>query len=640
MEILELSSIDLSWCKYGALPEYPGWDNPLIRDGTFIIVKDDGNKVLANKSGSVQPVVHCWTTGDPLWRDYTIEADVKQLSDHVLWLGDEVDISPSGRAISYAKARTGLIARYRHLRCYYYYCIEDLDKLVLYRRIHNKWSILGETGLTVDPRRYYTLRMDLKGDRIVCHLNGRVIFDVKDNTLPSGKVGIRSSAESRIRNVKVYTSKDAHRRFLQERKAYTDDLKSLRKRYPQPLLWRKIDLGLVDKDSTITLADIRKNGEMNILLTRGSDVTVMDLDGDILWKCQLEEGVELPKRGRQIRVYDIDGDGLCEIISCGEEELLILDIRTGRIKAEASIPTIDSPIGSRRVIPQHIYITNLLSDKNSQVVLMGGGYQGVWAYDHKLETILALPNVKIGHHLSFADFDDDGLQEIIASHTCIDGDGSILWMTEGSWRRTQPYHVDCPLAGEITGGSGDPHVAMACGDMGFLLVDREGRVVAEQRLGHVQHLSVGKYRRDLPGLQIWTGTRWHNYGIRTLLDSRGRILFEFEPDYGEDPGLPINWTGDGEELVYHKNLGGLYDAFGRKVVEFPKGLTPIQSYPPFEDVTGDQRDELFFQRDNFLYIYTQDRPFTKDSIYAPIRRWSECDWGVLSHPRWEETKPR
>ena len=53
--------------------------------------------------------------------------------------------------------------------------------------------------------------------------------------------------------------------------------------------------------------------------------------------------------------------------------------------------------------------------------------------------------------------------------------------------------------------------------------------------------------------------------------------------------LPINWTGKSEEFFVHNpnvNEGGLYDGWGRKVVEFPDDGHPDMCNAVL-NITGD-----------------------------------------------------
>jgi hypothetical protein len=174
---------------------------------------------------------------------------------------------------------------------------------------------------------------------------------------------------------------------------------------------------------------------------------------------------------------------------------------------------------------------------------------------------------------------------------------------------------------------------MAGSDPGFFLVDAmTGAVLCNHRFGHVQGIYAGNFRPDLPGLEMWMGDRWGTYGLLNLVSGQGEPLARCEPDNISQGGPAVNWTGDGQELMFlysSRQAFGLYDAQARKVV------TPICEGVPLElragiveDVVGDARDEITYVHDGAIYIVTQDRPYpTGERIYAPTRRMDISDPG-------------
>ena len=76
-----------------------------------------------------------------------------------------------------------------------------------------------------------------------------------------------------------------------------------------------------------------------------------------------------------------------------------------------------------------------------------------------------------------------------------------------------------------------------------------GRILKHLRIGHAQTQSVGRYRTDLPGLQILIGNFWRNTGIVTLLDPEANILAQDDMIPGSSHLEPVNWRGDGQEFA-------------------------------------------------------------------------------------------
>ena len=87
------------------------------------------------------------------------------------------------------------------------------------------------------------------------------------------------------------------------------------------------------------------------------------------------------------------------------------------------------------------------------------------------------------------------------------------------------------------------------------------------------------------------GNRWENYGILNLVSGRGDPLMRCEPDTISQGGPAVNWSGDGEELLYLSSSPeayGFYDAQGRKVVR------PVCDGLPFEWAGGLVEDVVHF----------------------------------------------
>ena len=129
-----------------------------------------------------------------------------------------------------------------------------------------------------------------------------------------------------------------------------------------------------------------------------------------------------------------------------------------------------------------------------------GGGNTLWAYDHALRPLwtLTLHQPSYGHAVSCYDVDGDGCDEILAGYSLVDHDGRLLWRVEGC-EYFEHYlggrHPDITAMGKLDGA------CIAGGPEGALFVDiRTGRVTARHPIGHAQHLFVGNFRPERPGL--------------------------------------------------------------------------------------------------------------------------------------------
>ena len=240
------------------------------------------------------------------------------------------------------------------------------------------------------------------------------------------------------------------------------------------------------------------------------------------------------------------------------------------------------------------------------------------------------------------DIDGDGRDEVFATSIMLDAEGQVLWSLDrakeiAAW--PGGGHVDNVAVGDLSGDAElDPVVFMLAGSAGVYVVDgTSGETRAAHRIGHAQGIKVARFRAEGAGLQALIRTRWGNHGILTLFSGRGERLLRMQPDPVGRNSF-VNWRGDGEELIgigfTHRGMG-LYDGYGRKVVEFPPEFLKedellLGNSIGWADLLGDVRDEIIVTKGGVLHIYTQDRPPADSSrIYAPLRK------GNVSYPGWE-----
>jgi hypothetical protein len=262
-------------------------------------------------------------------------------------------------------------------------------------------------------------------------------------------------------------------------------------------------------------------------------------------------------------------------------------------------------------------------------------YRRFWIFDTDLK-LLWTGTGQTGHYPYAYDVDGDGRQEFVLGYALWSLDGRQLWSRDAELKD----HADGIVMGNFTEDPKAQPQVYACGsDEGFLLFDREGKILKHVRIGHAQSPSIAKYRTDVPGLQLLTVNFWWNPGILTLIDAQGNILQQEEPIHTGSPLLPVNWRGDGEEyamLSGNVGEGGMIDGRMRRVVLFPNDGHPDLAYNVM-DLTGDARDEIVLWDTQRVWIYTQDRPFTGKRIYAPLRNpdYNESNYRTtVSMPAW------
>jgi rhamnogalacturonan endolyase len=176
-----------------------------------------------------------------------------------------------------------------------------------------------------------------------------------------------------------------------------------------------------------------------------------------------------------------------------------------------------------------------------------------------------------------------------------------------------------------------------------MVFDTKGTILKHVRIGHTQTQSVGKYRPESPGLQIYVANFWRSPGIVTLFDADANILGQKEMTPGSTHLAPVNWRGDGQEFaLLSGNIreGGMLDGNLRRVVMFPDDGHPDLAYH-VADVTGDARDEIILWDQQRVWIYTQDRPALpgpSGKIYSPTRNpdYNDSNYrATVSLPGWK-----
>jgi len=582
----------------------------------------------------------CLITGDLLWKDYTVEAAMRVPGKTTVPnVDNDVHVVPMA----------GIMVRSQSVRHHYFLAIEPKIGFTLYWRDDDHWNVLASSPAVIDPQRYYRLRVSVSGAMLRCFEGDRRLFQVEDGHLRSGKAGVRFNTETRVAYVAVLMTPAEMETARQARSQRDREEGELSRKLPRPVLWKKVDLAPFGGGLLGFVPS--RDGKKNMILAghgpKGSAIAAVTLDGKKLW--EYPGAMRIPQIGGPLQDGSYRLTGI--LVRPGEpkEVLASLNLREGRLVAEAPLPTIPG----RRLA--FLFSTNSLVDLRGAgapsdfILREGDDGSTLWAYDDHLRllwTAKVTPNFGHGNSIGFCDINGDGKEEVLAGGSLLGPDGRQLWQMERVQEVLRKYggvHIDAAVIGNIAGDSQlDPVVSLQAGSAGVYFLDgRTGRVRTVTRVGHAQGRHVGKFRPDVAGLQVEVGDRWGNYGIITIFSAKGDRLCTFQPDTLSQGGPPVNWTGDGQEhiFIYTSQQGlGFYDGWGRRVLRFapgeiPEGIGYARGSVVVEDVTGDPRDELIFSIDGTLSIYTQDRPAANpEKVYAPVRR---CN---ISYPGWTTTR--
>lgn len=379
----------------------------------------------------------------------------------------------------------------------------------------------------------------------------------------------------------------------------------------------KIDVRRAGVRCMMRLGDIDGDGRMEIVMVQadgGIDdryvphqvqcVTAFDLDGRLLW----QTGTPDPKAGGPgsdypAQIYDFDGDGALEVLCVMNKRLLVLDGRTGKTKRVFALP--------HEHAHDCILIANLSGGPAARDILLKDRYRNIWALDGEFRLLWQYEG-NPGHFPWVYDIDGDGRDEVMAGYDMLDHDGRKLWSC-----RDLADHADCIWFGDVDGNAANG-AEIVIGGSATVMYDRNGRELWRYT-GSVesQHVALGKFRADLPGLQI-AGVdrikRGDSSGLRTgsgkdalfLLDSRGREIWKedrrtegwltiIETVRGWDEG-PLDYI-----LAYRRGGGvmpALIDGEMNTVVTFP-----VDGYAAHADLTGDGRERVLICDGQAVYVF-------------------------------------
>ena len=586
-------------------------------------------------------------TGEPEWKDYTVEASVRPLS-----LSD----------------MAGIAFRYQTNRHHVVLVLRGGKQLWLATRLPLEekfrqagWRELASAAFEYDTTRYYRLKVENAGETIRAYVDGKLVFEAREPELLGGKVGLTAGAPARLQSFKATVGEKTRQsidRRIAQRQA---ELEKLRSENPLPKLWKKFETPRFGAGRNVRFGDLDGDGRPEMLIAQNvakvdngnfveiSCLTAIDLDGRVLWQIgRPDVRNALLTSDTPFQIHDIDGDGTSEVVLVKDFKLQVLDGRTGKQKAWTWAPQVPADFAQKKQeikdrphelnMGDSISFFNFSGDKRRHEMVLKDRYRNFWVLDNQLKPLWQ-GGGQLGH-FPFAYADRDGYDKLMIGYAMWDRTGKQIWSRDEELND----HADSVAFGNFSDNpQAAPLAYYSCSDEGFLLVDAGGVIRRHWRIGHAQTAAIGKFRDDVPGLQYCAINFWKNPGIVTLLDWQGNILQQSEPVHSGSPLMPVNWRGDSQEFILlsaNKSEGGLIDGHLRRVVMFPDDGHPDLCATVL-DLTGDERDEIVVWNPQQVWIYTQDRPFAGRRIYAPTRNpdYNDSNYRVnLSLPGWREVE--
>lgn len=384
-----------------------------------------------------------------------------------------------------------------------------------------------------------------------------------------------------------------------------------------PLLLATIDVSAAGPHCKMLFGDLDGDGRLEIIMVQPDDrqdvryiphqvqcVTAYDLDGRMLW----QTGKPSPHAGTQgsdypAQVYDLDGDGCLEVLCVMDGRFYMLDGRSGRAKRVYELPDPEAH--------DCIIIANLSGDDTPGDIILKDRYRRMWALNNRFELLWTFAG-NPGHFPWVCDLDGDGYDEVMAGYDLLDHQGRILWSC-----RDLEDHADCIWVGDV---NEDGEKEIVIGGSVTVMMDRRGRELWRYEDSiESQHVALGKFRADLPGLQIAgldrivRGDVQSNLGGKDgmfLLDCEGKELWK--EDRATEGWLTIvdtlrSWDDSGNDYILAYRRGGgvnpsIYDGRMNRVAVFP-----VDGYVGHADFTGSGNNQVVIHDETFVHLFANSK---------------------------------
>lgn len=357
-------------------------------------------------------------------------------------------------------------------------------------------------------------------------------------------------------------------------------------------------------------------------------LTAINLEGKQLWQVgkpdlkNLYFGADLA-----VQIYDHDGDGQNEVFYIEDERnvLSILDGKTGKAKRTVQLA------GGH----DSFLFVDFAGSGYARDLVVKDRYTSFWVYDADFRLRWSKKDVNPGHFPMNYDLDGDGKDELLMGYTLYRHDGKELWS-----HPEIPLHDDSVYIEDMD-GDGKAEIAIASSRDAYLL-DSDGKILVRYKMDHCQHALIGKFRKDLPGKQVFFLSRMNKqpnapfrYAQMILMTKSGQVLWNKEnQDMWYTGAMRMDrWTSDPDlqhVALYSRGFSSpaFLDGHGNEAASFPfepaldkRGAGPSGKdlyddyYTQHLDLYGDEREELLVFNHKSLYIYTNSAPWQRPRLF-------------------------
>ncbi|QQO10816.1 hypothetical protein [Breznakiella homolactica] len=552
--------------------------------------------------------------GDTRWTDYTVTVKVRVFG---------------------AEEPCGVLFRYQtSLMHYGFYLVRGRAEIHRVQKCER--TVLASCDFSWDKDSFHELTVRVKDDTFVCSVNGKELLRVSDGVYKTGCIAISAGMPAQFLSVHVGVDEAVAAAFEKSEQEKLHLLDKKRESHAAMKLAKKIDLKNFGAGRQIRFGHLTGTEEMFFIICQHqrrvykdrypfiSCMTAVSLEsGVVLWQIgeprDDEDVIELTT-DLPVQVYDIDNDGIDEVICSWDFTLFILDGATGKIKKQIPCPENTEKESDlcgiefgrhayTRLNVDAIRIANVSGNKRPSDILIKDRYSRLWVYNSDLELLWKFSHNNTGHFPYSFDFNGDGKDEIFSCYNMIGSDGKLQWKLP-----IEEDHTDEIIFGHFDPGHPEGLLAIVSGWEGFMIADIHGNLLARDINGHGQRISTGNYCPDRKGYEICTTTFWENQGIIYLYDCKGNEIWHRESRANGNLISPVNWDGSGVDLILlngNSVHGGLIDGDGDVVVSFPDDGHPDLCAEVL-DLNGNGRDEIVLWDRRRLWVYTQEN----DSVHG------------------------
>ena len=506
----------------------------------------------------------------------------------------------------------GMAINYKTSRCYDFIGIKG-NVLSIIRRKDDDFIILGSTNIVFDDSKAYKISV-VVNEKITVYCDD-VVLSVDNEFVEKTRIACVAKSCCRYSNILVEMDDLEYDNHRLKKELEQQRLIQKREKYPKLECIKKIDLKNFGSGRQIRIANVggktifviaqHQKRMFRDAFAKISCLTCFDIDGNILWQKGEPNNsfdntmisCDLP-----FQIADIFGDGKLELIYSVDFNVIICDLITG-----IEIKRMKTPIvyGDNLVKNHPYYRLNVDAIRVADFKGIGyksdfiikDRYQNVWAFDSNFNNIWRYNHKNTGHFPYVYDFNGDGKDEVFIGYDLISSKGEILLSLP-----MNSDHTDEIIYARLY--KDEPkRLILASGNEGFNICNLDGTIYKHNNIGHAQRISVGKYREDIPGLQIMTTSFWGGDGIISIFDGHGNKLTEIEQKSNGNLISPVNYDGVHVLGLLNGSCdGGLVDGNLDKVVLFPDDEHPYTSVEVF-DIDDDGVDEIICFDFTRMWIY-------------------------------------